>query len=48
MHCYITRICPSIPIPQLTPEVEAQFAADLAEQKPPTVVAEGIPARMIL
>jgi hypothetical protein len=46
VHCFITRICPSIQIPELTPEIEAKFAAALKEQKPPTVA--GIPLRMIL
>lgn len=48
VHCFITRISPSIPIPELTHEVVAKFEADLSEQKAPTVAVQGIPLRMIL
>jgi hypothetical protein len=48
VHCYITRICPSIPIPELTPGVEEKFARDLFEQTAPTAVAREIPLRLIL
>jgi len=48
VHCYITRICPSIPIEQLTPAIEGKFAADLEEQTAPTAAVEAIPLRMIL
>lgn len=47
VHCYITRICPSIPQP-LPPEVEAQFVRELTEQKAPTEAVRSIPLRMIL
>jgi hypothetical protein len=48
VHCYVTRICPSIPIAELTPEIEAQFQAALKEQAAPTAALQGIPLRMIL
>lgn len=47
VHCYITRICPSIPEP-LPKDVEQKFATALREQKPPTVAVRAIPLRMIL
>jgi hypothetical protein len=46
-HCYITRICPSIPEP-LPAEVERQFKASLQECIPPTPAVQSIPLRMIL
>lgn len=48
VHAYVTRICPSIPIEQLTPQIEAEFAKSLAEQAPPTEAIRAIPLRMIL
>lgn len=48
VHCYITRICPSIPIPDLTAEVEAKFTKALLECVPPTAAVTSIPLRMIL
>jgi hypothetical protein len=47
VHCYITRICPSIPEP-LPADVDALFKASLQECVPPTAVARSIPMRMIL
>lgn len=47
VHCYITRICPSIPQP-LPADVEAKFAAALLEQAPPSAAIRSIPLRMIL
>lgn len=48
VHCYITRICPSILAAELPADVEAKFAKALQEQKPPTAAVVGIPLRMIL
>jgi hypothetical protein len=47
VHCYITRICPTIeePVPA---EVADKFAAELRECVPPTPAAQSIPLRMIL
>lgn len=47
VHCYITRICPSMPQP-LPRDVEAKFASELLEQKPPSDAIRSIPLRMIL
>lgn len=47
VHCYITRICPSIPEP-LPADVEEQFKAALQECVPPTAAVRAIPLRMIL
>jgi hypothetical protein len=47
VHCYITRICPSIPQP-LPKDIEEKFAADLQEQAAPTSAVQSIPLRMIL
>jgi hypothetical protein len=48
VHCFVTRICPSIPEP-LPADIEAKFKAALLEQKPPTAaLARAIPLRMIL
>jgi len=47
VHCYITRICPSIPMP-LPADIEKKFATQLAEQKAPSAVVQSIPLRMIL
>lgn len=47
VHCYITRICPSIPEP-LPADIEAKFAKALKEQIPPTAAVRTIPLRMIL
>lgn len=47
VHCYITRICPSIPQP-LPPDVEEKFAKALLEQAAPTSAVTSIPFRMIL
>jgi hypothetical protein len=43
VHCYITRIAPTIP--KDDPR-QAEFMKELQEQRPPTV--PGIPLRMIL
>lgn len=48
VHAYITRICPSIEVKDLTPEMEAQFKQDLAEQRAPTAAIQAIPLRLIL
>jgi hypothetical protein len=47
VHCFITRICPSIPEP-LPADVEEQFKAALQECVPPTPAVQSIPLRMIL
>lgn len=47
VHCYVTRICPSVPLP-LPADIEAQFARELTEQSPPTEALRAIPLRMIL
>lgn len=47
VHCYITRICPSIPEP-LPKDIEAKFASDLLEQSKPSDAIRSIPLRMIL
>lgn len=48
VHCYITRICPTIPADELPRAVEQEFTADLREQAAPSAAVEGIPLRMIL
>jgi hypothetical protein len=45
---YITRICPAIPLEELTAEQDAQFQRDLTEQRAPTPAAQAIPLRLIL
>jgi hypothetical protein len=47
VHCYITRICPSIeePIPDA---IAKKFAAELQECVAPTAAVQTIPLRMIL
>ena len=47
VHCFITRICPSIPEP-LPAEVAEAFAAELRVCTPPTEAVVGIPLRMVL
>ena len=47
VHCYITRICPSIPEP-VPEEIVANFAKDLRECVPPSAALQAIPLRMIL
>lgn len=47
VHCFITRICPTIQQP-LPDAVEAEFQKDLADCKPPSPQLEGIPLRLIL
>lgn len=47
VHCFITRICPTIPEPIPEP-VAVEFAADLAETKAPSAGLLTIPLRMIL
>lgn len=48
VHCYITRISPSIPQDQLTGETLEQFSRDLLEQATPSVAIAGIWPRLIL
>jgi len=48
VHCYITRICPSITEDKLLPAIAEKFARELTEQKPPSVAVQSIPLRMIL
>lgn len=45
VHCYITRIAPTIP--RDDPRQE-EFVRELAEQRAPSVEIQAIPARMIL
>jgi len=47
VHCYITRICPSIvePLPE---DIAKKFAAELQECVPPSVGVQAIPLRLIL
>jgi hypothetical protein len=47
VHCYITRICPTIPEP-LPEAIAANFAKDLSECVPPSAAVRAIPLRMIL
>jgi hypothetical protein len=47
VHCFITRICPTIPEP-LPENVLAEFAASLKECAKPSVGIQGIPLRLIL
>ncbi len=47
VHCYITRICPTIAEP-VPPIIAAKFAKDLQECVPPSAAVRSIPLRMIL
>jgi hypothetical protein len=47
VHCYITRICPTIPEP-LPAHVEREFTEDLRAMAKPTPLVEAIPLRMVL
>jgi hypothetical protein len=47
VHCYVTRICPTIPEP-LPAEIAEAFSRELREMKPPSPALEAIPMRMIL
>jgi hypothetical protein len=47
VHCFVTRICPSIPEP-LPGNVEAQFRRELFECAQPSAPMAGIPLRLIL
>lgn len=48
VHAFVTRICPSIPIPELKPETEAEFKKDLDECEAPSAGVREIPLRLIL
>lgn len=48
VHCFVTRICPSIEMPQLTAAMVREFEAALKECAPPSVAIRSIPLRMIL
>jgi hypothetical protein len=47
VHCYITRICPTIPEP-LPQTVADEFARELQECDAPSVGVQAIPLRLIL
>jgi hypothetical protein len=47
VHCFVTRICPSIPQP-LPPEVEQEFSKALEETNAPSHAIRAIPLRFIL
>lgn len=46
VHCFITRICPTVPNPA-APIVE-EFQAALIETKPPSPAVDAIPLRFVL
>jgi hypothetical protein len=45
VHCFITRLAPTIPIDDPR---QAEFQQELAEQRAPTPDVAAYPARMIL
>lgn len=47
VHCFVTRICPSIPEP-VPEEIVSEFAKDLAEQAAPSAAVQGIPFRFFI
>jgi len=47
VHCYITRICPTIPEP-IPESVAVEFAASLQECAAPSTGVRAIPLRLIL
>jgi hypothetical protein len=48
VHCFITRVCPTIPTPDLPKAVVEEFEASLRETRAPSALVEAIPMRMIL
>ena len=48
VFCFITRIAPTIPEPQLSPAVLDEFAKDLKETKAPSPAVRAIDLRLIL
>lgn len=48
VFCFVTRIAPSIPEPELTGSVLEEFAKDLLEQKTPSPVVKSLDVRLIL
>jgi hypothetical protein len=47
VHCYVTRICPTIPEP-IPKQVEEEFRKSLDETRKPSVGVDSIPLRIIL
>ena len=48
VHCYVTRICPSIDIANLPQSVIDEFEANLEETRAPSEYVAPIPMRLIL
>lgn len=48
VHCFVTRIAPTLPDTVENREKFAEFERELKEQRPPSVEVAAIPLRLIL